>query len=302
MSFNKMIDRDSQIVPRVKSFNKHFLDLKDPTEFLGIELSGYTIALSFPFPLGYKNVPKIRQDLYNRIRSKLEEQSIYYSKYAVISYRDSKYADRGEEARNYLEIKKNTTRKTTLTTIFRFLENGSNLYIASDSYILGSLNVRALIIKILLFLFVLQVPAFFGNISATLYWLPILSFLGGILNLFTLLLYLLIILWFWGDVIRGTLLGYGFYYSLRHQFKGALVNASFDTDDCLMFLKSLLPLILDSLHEVLEENNMLDESVDSILRDLAENIKSQKTSTINISGGNIIGSAIGGLGNLVKGS
>ncbi|MDJ0599764.1 MAG: hypothetical protein QNJ37_13090 [Crocosphaera sp.] len=245
-----------------KVFNG-FLDITDPGEFLGRELSNFSISLNYPISNELKDrLPVIQQGFYEKIVEKLDQESFGNTKYHVIDYQDSKVYN--ESPRKYLKIEYSTARSTQVTTLTRCLIHGDNLYIALDSYVLGGLKIKALIIQ--------TVISFLSLYLATIF--PPLSILVFVYLYFT-----------WIDVFRATRQKPGLMYGLRCKFNKSLDLGLFNTDDTLMFLKSLLPIVTSTVREVFRSNGIPLEGIEDLLKNIEHKVSGQSVSIE--AGGNI---------------
>ncbi len=82
---------------------------------------------------------------------------------------------------------------------------------------------------------------------------------------------------------------------LKINFPRKLTDNSFDVDDTLIFLKSLLPLIIISLRKTLKKHNLLEKDLADKLTEAIANIE---TISINTGGGGIFSSNFGRLNNV----
>lgn len=245
-----------------QTFNRP-LDISDPSEFLGTILSGFSISLTYPLTASQRDlIPKIQQEIYEKVVSKLEQESLGNTKYYVIDYEDFKV--KNEVSRRYLKIEYSTARNTLITGLIRCLAHGDNLYIAFDPYILGDLNTNALVIQIVIALIGLYIGTIFPPIL-------LLVFAYLFLN--------------WIDVFRAIKQKQDFMYGLRCRFNKSSDLGSFNTDDTLMFLKSAIPMITSSVKETFEENGIPLQGIKDLLSGIESKVSGQ-TVTME-AGGNI---------------
>jgi hypothetical protein len=88
--------------------------------------------------------------------------------------------------------------------------------------------------------------------------------------------------------------------SLRHSFGKGLDNNSFDIDDSLIFLKSLMPFVIETVKEVFSNNGILIQSFEDILIGIQSNIASQSINLTAIDS-TFVGVNIGGSNNRASG-
>jgi hypothetical protein len=105
--------------------------------------------------------------------------------------------------------------------------------------------------------------------------------------------------WIWGDVIKGIRQGDSFLRALRQRFPKRISNNSFDVDDSLIFLKVILPLIINSTKKAFVKNNLQIKELEDYLDEISKNIQQQSFS-INTGGGSIFGAIFGGQNNKIS--
>ncbi|AFY41843.1 hypothetical protein [Nostoc sp. PCC 7107] len=274
--------------PIERFINRGFFDREDPQELRGYYLGNFSISLNQTVALDDQHkLINIRQDLYEEICRRLNEfkntdaylaDKLYFK---MVRYTDYKYQG-SDRDRLYIEIVLDTLRGTKISTICRFFIHGNNLYIAADSYALGKLNICGLIIQtIFLFILLTSLPALLA-----LFIIP--GIIAGLYLYST-----------WIKFIRALFQRESFVYALRINFPRPLRSNFFDLDDCFMFLKSILPMIIESLRKVLEQHELLDKTMEQYLNEISKNISGQ-TINVNTGGGNIIGAILGGGNNTVN--
>ncbi|MBW4635288.1 MAG: FHA domain-containing protein [Iphinoe sp. HA4291-MV1] len=264
-----------------KFINRGFFDREHPEELRGYFLRGFSISNNQD--VDWENQSKltqVRHDLYEEIYKTLVdfkkhdsylEEKLYFR---IVKYIDYKYQISDRE-RLYIEIVLDTIRNTKISTLCRFFINGNNLYIAADSYALGRLKKRNLIFQtIILLILIPSLPGLFA-----FFIVP------GIIALW----YLYSV---WIKFIRTLFQGESFMYALRINFQNKISNNSFDLDDTSIFLKSLFPLIIESLKKILKKHNMLSKQLEEYLEEISKNIGGQ-TINIDTGGGGIFGSIFG---------
>ncbi len=271
-----------------KYVNRHPFDREHPEDFRGFWLKDFNVSKNQEFDLKHlEKLNDVRLNLYKDLDRVLKEFTVndtYLEN--KLHFRNLKYIDarlkNQDRDRLYIEIVFNTVRNTKITTLCRFFVHGNNLYIGIDSYILGRLKKRKLIIQF----FIL--------------WLlgPLLPYLFGLFIIPGLLasLYLYII---WVGFIRALLQGESFMYALRVNFPKDISVNSFDLDDSSMYLKSLLPLVLEALKRTLKEHNMLEKEMNEYLEEISKKIIGQ-TINVNTGGGGIVGSILGSVSSKVS--
>jgi hypothetical protein len=250
---------------------------KDPAEFLGPELYQFEINLMFDLPPGaQERAWELRDEVYGRVYSAIAAGVVGRTSASVVDYVDSKVP--GEGPRRYIKAQMVTARDNQITTLFRCYPVGPRLYIAADSYRLGRVDVRAVVLRV-----AYSVLAFGLALAST----PFLFFLGWPLFVF--------LLWFlWGRTIRASA-GGDLAMGLRATFTRPLRNSSFDTDDTLIFLKSLGPTIFDALRSLGPRFGYDMSSTEELLHQMQDKLN---MTTINVSNsGSMNGVAIGGSGN-----
>jgi len=157
-STSPSVTHELQELVEVKFINRLFLDKEDPEQLRGSWLRGFSFSFNRFLSLSeHSKLDKIRKDLYVEIDRKLREyqdldphlgqENLHFK---LINYIDYKY-QRKDRERLYIELIRNTIRQTKVTTLIRIFVNGSNLFIAADSYTLGKLKKRQLILQIFIF-------------------------------------------------------------------------------------------------------------------------------------------------------
>ncbi len=277
-----------QKVTKDQSINRGFFDRKHPGDLRGDLFRGFRISYNKTISLDFiDKMINIRQDLYKKIYENLHKvqnkDSILEKnlRFRIICYIDDKYKDTDRE-RLYIELIFDTIRSTKITTLCRFFVHGNNLYIGSDSYALGKVSIIKLLFQVYILLNLIPL-------------LPILfSFfiIPGILALWYLYST-------WINFFRALFQGENFWYALRINFPKNISDSSFDIDDSLIFLKSVLPIILVSMKEALRKNDIIEKELEDYLDEMIENFGRQ-TININTGGGGIFGAIIGGLNNVVN--
>lgn len=287
MTVSQNVDANLQKSQTERLINRGFFDREHPAESIGFLVRGFSISLNEAVGLEEREKLKAtRNDLYNEIYkklTKLENIDNYLArntKFKTIKYIDTKYGERDKE-RLYLVIQLKTIRNTRITTLCRFFVHGNNLYLAVDSYALGTLKVSQLIWQSIIALILIpSLPMLFA-----FFVIP------GILAL----VYLYKV---WIDVIRSLVQKEPLLEALRQKFNNNVSNNSFDEDDTLMYLKSIFPLIINSVSVALEKNGLLKEGIAEKLDKFLET--GQQVINIDTGGGNVLGSIFGGKSNQIN--
>ncbi|NEQ63878.1 MAG: hypothetical protein F6K53_43955 [Moorea sp. SIO4A1] len=250
-------------------------------------LINFSIGINKNFKLEDQDKLKnVRINLYEELYLILKKSKIkdtYLNKLLkvrIVNYIDKKYENKDRD-RLYIEILLNTIRNTKITTLCRCLIQGNNLYIAADSYALGRLNKTQLILNLIILLLIILIPSLF-NIF--------------VISIILAILYLLL---FWIKFFRALSQKESFLSALRINFHKNLSSNDFDLDDSFMHLKTIMPLIISAIQEVLEKNKMLEPDLKQYLDQTLKNISSQ-TININTQGGSIIGAILGGKNNAIN--
>ena len=264
----------SQVI--VESFNQTWA-AKDPAEFLGRYLAEFAVNFTIRLPAEARSRgARLREAIYTETEQRLFAGEVGPVSHAVIDYSDSKV--QSEPPRRYIRVQLNTARDSQVTTLFRCFVSGAHLYVAADSYRLGRINVPAVVIR-----GIVSVIAFFFAASTTLILGPL-----GWLGMFALVWFL------WGDVLRAARHG-GLSNGLRTVYPRPFAYSSFDIDDSFMFLKALLPMIIQVLKDVAPRHGLDLKSMEDLLEDLGNKVATQ---TVNVTNnGSMAGVAIGGSGN-----
>jgi len=271
-----------------KLLNRNLFAKDAPEELKGFYLENFSISTNQTVDLEKQSqLNKVRHDLYEEIHSTLmsfKNNDTYLQdklRFRTLNYIDCKF-QRDDRKRLYIEIILDTIRNTKISTLCRFFIHGNNLYLACDSYVLGRLKKRQLIIQIvILFLLIPSLPVLFA-----FFVIP------GIIAC----LYLYAV---WNKFIKALLDGESLMYALRINFPKMIRTNSLDRDDCSMYLKSLFPLIIESLKVVLNKHGLLNKTLEESLKAISQNIGNQ-TINVNTQGGNILGAMIGSINSKVN--
>ncbi|MDQ1294240.1 MAG: hypothetical protein QG608_2123 [Actinomycetota bacterium] len=259
------------------------LQPRDPADLLGIRLDGF--ALNYVQPLPSALVPRaeqLRSDIYLRLRQNLTQAPGARLNSLSVDYSDEKV--RYEESRRYIRVQMRTVRDTQVTTLFRCYTAGPYLYVAADSYRLGGLRISALVLRLLvtLMLFVWALPAAIFTFGSSLVFFAVFFW------------------WSWRTVVRGAMSGRTA-DALRSVFPKTAKESSFDLDDILIYLKTLMPSITASFRESCAHHGVDLTSIDEAIVELNKKISSTEPATVINNYGSIKGSIFGGSRNAVRG-
>jgi hypothetical protein len=262
-----------------KEFSRDFFDRQDPTEGIG------ELIIPFSFSSIYDEVDKdsklseICAELYDKVLAKLKSGDLGKDvQVDVIDYKDAKQGGK-ESPRKYLAITRETNRKTRITILARFLPYGNKLYVGVDSFVLGNTNwlkiigtIALTLLPFICYLFTF-LPAIIQNMVSSLTN----PFGGGgqssdFGQTFLLILQytcccvfpwlIFAVMFFWLNTVRNFRHEGNLLLGLRQSFNQILNIRSFNIDDILMTLKSVLPLILSSIREVFEKHDLPVKSLD----------------------------------------
>lgn len=279
----------------VKVFNRGFLDIHDPTDFAGIGQPGFSIAHTYM--VDKQQLPLICDELYAHVLDKLQAEAVGKVTLRTTDYLDGRHQNR-EQPRKYIVVEHNTNRGTRSSIFIRFLPFGDNLYVAVDSYVLGSINWLSVLVRALITLVPVFIIFAYLSITAAMYSLTAQfnqygqrqsSGLGaGFFCCFVPLVFFLLLLWI--DVFRAFKQHGNVTLALRQNFSHAPNDQSFNVDDVLMFFKSALPLVIFSVRDVFETYDLPLHTLD----DFVANVNN----VVNISSGGgplaVVRSIIGG--------
>jgi hypothetical protein len=285
--------------PVLKPFNQGFLDIRDPADFQGVRQPDFSFAHAYG--VEKDRLPAIIDDLYTHVYEKLKAGAV-----GKITYRQTDYLDsrrRGQESpRRYIVVEQETNRGTKMSIFVRFLPLGDNLYVAVDSYILGKVNVFAIVLQAI----ITAIP-----LMIIFAYLSFLTYVSAISSQFTarstssspglgffvccLVPTIVVLSALWVNVLRAFRQHGDLGLALRQNFSHAPNDQSFNIDDILMFFKSVLPLVIFSVQDVFKKHGLSVKTLD----EFATNVNN----VVNISSGggllSVIGSAIGGSNNTV---
>lgn len=267
-----------------ETFNAGF-DAKDPAEFLGAHLDGFTSNFTMDLPAAaQEHVHELVPAIYDCVERKVRNGHLAATVPVIVNYRDAKVPREG--ARRFIRFERRTIRDTLITTLFRCTNYGpANLYIALDSYRLGKIAVRPVLMRFFLTLFV--------------YITTLMTLALPLLLLPMVLVSVAVTWWYWGPTVRAAR-SRGFVDGLRTTYPARLKASSFDYDDTMMHLRSLLPAVMDAIKEVGPNYGMELTDVEDILQKMSDKMRGQ---TINIDNrGTMSGVNVGGESNKAYGS
>lgn len=270
-------DSNKPFVERIQYINRFLLDKKHPEENLGIWFPYLSASTMFPTLIENESIiDDLIESLYNNLYLKLEntlKKDELNVKLEAILFKDQQVSF--DKKRLYFIIKNRTVRKTEITTLCRFYKSGNRIYIALDSYGLGQIKWFPFLRNIFIFIvtFLLTMP--FLGIPAI--------FLGLLM---------------WKNIIKGLKQGETFERAIRQTYPKRIDHNSFDDDDVTMYLKSLLPLILDCVEETFGEYGI---DIREVVQQIVQNIQINNNVTGNNNTvGNLSGIALNLLSNNIN--
>jgi hypothetical protein len=159
-----------------------FLQPRDPTDMLGSSLDSFTINTNLTLDgLAHVDTPRLRRDVYLAVDNAMRSDIGGGVACEIVDYNDVKVAR--EQARRYFTVRLNTSRDTTVTTLFRCFIERDNFYLATNSYLLGRIRWSSVVGHLLLSVFI-----FFVSIFNPLAWIPAAVYFW----------------WAWADVVRAS--------------------------------------------------------------------------------------------------
>lgn len=296
MSTQKATEKNESLQQNLKLFNQSFFDVHDPADLVGVRQSQFSISQIYE--LDQQRSEAICEELYLHVYEKLKDGAVGRISLQHLDYLDYQ-RQKEEPARKYIVIERETNRGTKMNVLIRFLTIGNNLYVAVDSYVIGTLDIIGLVVRIILTVIPLGFVTFYLSMVA---WISSISYrrdssLSDASSIFCCLApVLLFVIFLWVDVVRAYRQHGNLNLALRQNLNVIRESQSFDRDDVLMFFKSSLPLVIVSVKEVLENNKLPVVTLDNFVANVSE--------VVNIfSGGgplSIINSVIGGKGSSVS--
>jgi hypothetical protein len=269
--------------PRHRPFNG-FLRLKDPIDLAGVWLSAFSLNLLIPLDprtrpeqvTGF--IASLYQDVYHAMRQRVAG----VVDLEIAAFDDVKVSR--EPPRNQIRATLRTARQSQVTTLFRCYATEHHLYVAADSYRLGPLNWVSLLFRL-------------SIAGALLFVLLPFVVVGWVI-------WALVFVLLFGRAIRGIRL-YGWDVGLRGAFPRSAIDSSFDTDDCLMYLKALMPTVVRAIRSSAETYGIDVSALDGPLSALevkyfVTNYTNSGNGVMNLGG--VIGEVVAGQGNRTGGT
>lgn len=268
-----------------KKFSRDFFDRQDPTEGIGDLLIPFSFSNIYDDVEKDSKLPEICAELYEKVLAKLKSGDLGKDiEFKLLDYKDAKQGER-EDSRRYVVITRETNRKTRITILARFLPYGNKLYVSVDSFVLGNINwqrvlgilaltlapftcyifsVLPAIIQSLIQSVMESLSAFgggnFQNSSSSV--LPTMLAIIQLTCCCVLPWLFFAIVFLWRDTIKNLRHEGNPILALRQSFNKIFNTRSFNIDDILMTVKSVLPLILGSIREVFEAHNISVKTLD----------------------------------------
>lgn len=243
---------------RIQVFNRALFDRRDPTEDMGFKLPGF--SRSFVLTVAKKEAESVVLDLYQEIFARLTDGTLGEAESEVVSYGDAKYSNI-EAPRNYILVTHRTVRGSRLSVLIRSFAMGDGLYLAFDSLLLGKTNRLKVLSYLLLSLSPLLGLLFRQSVKDA----------GVTTNLYFTALLCFEAFWFvavWSKFIRALRFHGEFKRAFAECFVAVPDLHSFNSDDVMFFFKSVLPLVVNSSHEVFERRGLPIISLDEILKEI----------------------------------
>jgi hypothetical protein len=256
-----------------------FLQLTDPSDGAGTELSGFRLCQTYP--VDRDRVDDLCQMLYQRVLEQLRTGSLGHINIRLMKYVQDLSNPNGRinsDERSFIVVTRETIRHTRATAFIRFHRYDEHLYVGIDAYVLGGVRWGAFIQKCLITLFVFSLFTFFPVLVQLLNSSRIYSGFGAAFDPsgFSGLLFLVFLLLFWWETIRRMIQNKGnVLFSLRQAFRNSSDFGTFNSDDILMFLKPTLQTAVLAIREVFQEEGLPVKSLD----DFAQTINSNQTFT-----------------------
>lgn len=273
-----------------KKFSRDFFDRQDPTEGIG------GLLIPFSFSNIYDDVEKdsklseVCAELYEKVLAKLQSGDLGKDiEFKLLDYKDAKQGEK-EDPRRYVVITRETNRKTRITILARFLPYGNKLYVGVDSFVLGNINwqrvlgilaltiapfscyifsVLPAIVQSLIQSVMQSLSAFGGSYqSSSSSALPTMLAIIQLTCCCILPWMVFAIAVLWRDTIKNLRQEGNPILALRQSFNNIFNTRSFNIDDILMTVKSVLPLILGSIREVFEKHDISVKTLDEFAANL----------------------------------
>jgi hypothetical protein len=282
---------------RHSTFNRGFLDRKDPVEGSGIWMRQFSFAMS------YRVAPEkhagVLDSLFKQVHSRLRANCIPRAAAVLVDYDD---ASTGREAaRRYVVVRSDTVRSTHMDVYATFRSYGDYLYVSVDSFQLPPLSI----LRVLWAGFVAMGITTWGWLLTTpigaLFALAGMRWMGWLLGsplIGFLFITCPLLLWWNREVIRSVRHGDPLEIALRRRYYRWWGAASaFDNDDILAHFKSTVSLIAEEIADVFQKNGIPVEALDQVRQ-----VINQSTTVVNSGVMNVLGSMLVGVGNSLSGA
>lgn len=234
--------------------------INSPEDGVGLWLSSFSLAQTYL--IDQVNTQRICQKLYSCVINRIEEGSLGDAKNRMLIYRQNTFEY--DDKRAYIRITRDTVRGIRTTIFVRFLNYGNNIYVGLNTYVLGSLNWFSLFTKAFL-TFVLLAPISLNTLLSSLFYFHIYK------NPFMTTIAFLIIILMWWKLAWRSFYEKSIVLALRQEFPGKRIGSSgsFDADDIVLFSKSTLHLIVDSIREIFKEEDLPLDSLDDFIENIS---------------------------------
>lgn len=268
-----------------KKFSRDFFDRQDPTEGIGDLLILFSFSNIYDDVEKDSKLPEICAELYEKVLAKLKSGDLGKDiEFRLLDFKDAKQGDK-ENPRRYVVITRETNRKTRITILARFLPYGNKLYVGVDSFVLGNINwqrvlgaivitaapftcyifsVLPAIVQTLIQSVMQSLSAFSGsnyqNSSSSI--LPTMMVILQVTCCCVFPWMFFAVVFLWRDTIKNLRHEGNPFLALRQSFNKIFNTRSFNIDDIVMTVKSVLPLILGSIREVFEKHNISVKTLD----------------------------------------
>lgn len=234
-----------------------------PEDGVGLKIRAFDLQHTYRLDQKKTDIDSICEKLYVRVYQAVSEGRLSNSKVRPVIY--ARDTTKAPDRRRYILITRDTVHGNRSTVFVRFIEFGENLYVGLDVYTLGDVSWFKVLKK--------------GAITAALFFL-------SPLTLFLSLFAIPVIWWklFWRISYEKNVM-----LAIRQEFPGTIGGGPFDYDDVFMFSKSTVSLIVTTVRNVFEEENLPLESLDTFIQQI------NNVTQINTEGGAIsmVNSAVG---------
>ncbi len=254
---------DTSLTSIKRYFHRHFFDKLDPAQRMGTHFPAFSVFHLYS-DIDQQKTHAVCKSVYERIINKVCKDIPSHIKVELVSFADKKLESL-EGSRDYIVITRTTARGTRSTIIVRCFPYGRNIYLALDSYALGTLNYQHLIVRIYasiipFILLLCPILCILGNLFQSIVSTGRLApdhITSSFLQLsFCIIPIGILIVFMWLDLIRGFFYHRNLRIALRESFNSFAEDESFNADDVFMFLKSILPIVIESIQQVFKENNI----------------------------------------------